>query len=151
DCYEINFCQEFFAENVSPDPVAVYRSLSNMSPNPFAAFYKLEDKYLICASPERYLKKTGNEIFSQPIKGTWQRNASDANQDEVNKDLLYNSAKDRSENVMIVDLVRNDLSRICEEGTVTVDELFGIYTFPQVHQMISTISGKLRPGIDFIE
>jgi para-aminobenzoate synthetase component 1 len=149
DCYEINFCQEFFAENVSIDPVAVYRSLSNMSPNPFAAFYKLDDKYLLCASPERYLKKTGNKIYSQPIKGTWQRNLSDAGQDKKNKEMLYNSAKDRSENVMIVDLVRNDLSRICEEGTVAVDELFGIYTFPQVHQMISSISGQLRPGIDF--
>jgi para-aminobenzoate synthetase component 1 len=151
DCYEINFCQEFFAENVLLDPVAAYRSLSNMSPNPFAAFYKLDDKFLLCASPERYLKKTGNHIFSQPIKGTWQRNVADAGQDKKNKELLYNSAKDRSENVMIVDLVRNDLSRICEEGTVQVDELFGIYSFPQVHQMISTISGQLRPGISFMD
>jgi para-aminobenzoate synthetase component I len=151
DCYEINFCQEFFAENVSLDPVTVYRSLSNMSPNPFAAFYKLDDKFLLCASPERYLKKTGNSIFSQPIKGTWQRNAGDAGEDKKNKELLYNSAKDRSENVMIVDLVRNDLSRICEEGTVKVDELFGIYSFPQVHQMISTISGQVRPGLSFMD
>lgn len=151
DCYEINFCQEFFAENVSLEPVSVYRSLCKMSPNPFAAFYKLNDKFLLCASPERYLKKTGDHIFSQPIKGTWQRNPIDAEQDQANKDLLYHSAKDRSENVMIVDLVRNDLSRICEEGSVKVDELFGIYTFPQVHQMISTITGKLRPGVGFIE
>jgi para-aminobenzoate synthetase component I len=151
DCYEINFCQEFFAENVSLDPLAVYRSLSRMSPNPFAAFYKLDDKFLLCASPERYLKKTGENIFSQPIKGTWTRNPADAGQDKKNKELLYNSAKDRSENVMIVDLVRNDLSRICEEGTVKVDELFGIYSFPQVHQMISTISGQLRPGIQFMD
>lgn len=151
DCYEINFCQEFFAENVSADPLAIYRSLSNMSPNPFAAFYKLDDKYLLCASPERFLKKTGSTIFSQPIKGTWQRNVADAVLDKENKELLYNSSKDRSENVMIVDLVRNDLSRICEEGTVTVEELFGIYSFPQVHQMISTISGRLRPGIQFMD
>lgn len=151
DCYEINFCQEFFAENVSLDPLAVYRSLSNMSPNPFAAFYKLDDKFLLCASPERYLKKSGNKIFSQPIKGTWQRNVTDAGQDIKNKELLYNSAKDRSENVMIVDLVRNDLSRICEEGTVKVEELFGIYSFPQVHQMISTISGQLREGMDIMD
>lgn len=151
DCYEINFCQEFFAEDVVADPLAIYRSLSNMSPNPFAAFYKLDDKYLLCASPERYLKKTGSTIFSQPIKGTWQRNIADAVLDKKNKELLYNSSKDRSENVMIVDLVRNDLSRICEEGSVTVEELFGIYTFPQVHQMISTISGRLRPGIHFTD
>jgi para-aminobenzoate synthetase component I len=151
DCYELNFCQEFFAENVSANPLAIYRSLSNMSPNPFAAFYKLDDKYLLCASPERYLKRTGSTIFSQPIKGTWQRNVADAALDKQNRELLYNSSKDRSENVMIVDLVRNDLSRICEEGTVTVEELFGIYTFPQVHQMISTISGRLRPGIHFTD
>lgn len=151
DCYEINFCQEFFAENVVLDPLAVYRSLSKMSPNPFAAFYKLNDKYLLCASPERYLKRTGSTIFSQPIKGTWQRNVADAALDDQNKELLYNSSKDRSENVMIVDLVRNDLSRICEEGTVKVEELFGIYSFPQVHQMISTISGQLRPGINFMD
>jgi para-aminobenzoate synthetase component I len=151
DCYEINFCQEFFAENVSLDPVAVYNSLSKMSPNPFAAFYKLDNKYLLCASPERYLKKTGRKIFSQPIKGTWQRNSDDAGQDKKNSELLYNSDKERSENVMIVDLVRNDLSRVCEEGTVKVDELFGIYSFPQVHQMISTISGQLKPGLDFID
>lgn len=151
DCYEINFCQEFFAENVLLDPLGVYRSLSNTSPNPFAAYYKVDDKYLLCASPERYLKKTGNKIFSQPIKGTWQRNIADAGQDMKNKELLYNSSKDRSENVMIVDLVRNDLSKICEEGTVEVEELFGIYSFPQVHQMISTISGQLREGVNFID
>jgi para-aminobenzoate synthetase component I len=151
DCYEINFCQEFFAENIQADPVSLYHSLSKMSPNPFAAFYKVNDKFLVCASPERYLKKEGNTIFSQPIKGTWQRSLDNMPEDLRNRELLYNSAKDRSENVMIVDLVRNDLSKICEEGSVTVDELFGIYSFPQVHQMISTISGKLRPGLDFIQ
>lgn len=151
DCYEINFCQEFFVENISLDPLNIYRSLSNTSPNPFAAFYKVQDKYLLCASPERYLKKTGTKIFSQPIKGTWQRNVVDAAQDLRNKELLYNSSKDRSENVMIVDLVRNDLSRICTEGTVRVEELFGIYSFPQVHQMISTISGELREDFHFLD
>jgi len=151
DCYEINFCQEFFAENVSIDPPGVYHSLSTMSPNPFAAFYKLEDKYLLCSSPERYLKKSGHKIFSQPIKGTWQRDGADAVIDKKNKELLYNSPKDRSENVMIVDLVRNDLSKICEEGSVAVEELFGIYSFPQLHQMISTISGRIRPGIRFTD
>lgn len=151
DCYEINFCQEFYAENVSIDPLQVYCSLSNTSPNPFAAFYKTGDRYLLCASPERYLKKTGDKIFSQPIKGTSQRNLFDTSEDVKNKENLYNSAKDRSENVMIVDLVRNDLSKICEEASVQVDELFGIYSFPQVHQMISTVSGQLRRDIHFID
>ena len=151
DCYEINFCQEFFAEQVAIDPLPVYCSLSNTSPNPFSAYYKTGQQYLLCASPERYLKKEGNHIFSQPIKGTSQRNLQDAGEDVKNKEHLYHSSKDRSENVMIVDLVRNDLSKICEEASVQVDELFGIYSFPQVHQMISTVSGRLRSDIHFIE
>jgi para-aminobenzoate synthetase component I len=151
DCYEINFCQEFFAEHARIEPLDVYQSLSSTSPTPFAAYYKLNDKYLLCASPERYLKKDGSTIISQPIKGTEKRNLTSAAADDQNKLSLYQSAKNRSENIMVVDLVRNDLSRICIEGTVNVEELFGIYSFPQVHQMISTINGKLRPGIEFID
>lgn len=147
DCYEINFCQEFYAEGVQIDPLDVYRSLSQVSPNPFSAFYRLEDRYLICASPERYLKKSGARILSQPIKGTSLRYPDDPIKDEASREMLMASAKDRSENVMVVDLVRNDLSRICREASVAVDELFGVYSFPQVHQMISTISGELRPGL----
>lgn len=149
DCYEINYCQEFFAEPVTIDPVSVYKKLSRVSPNPFSALYRYEDRYVICASPERFLKKTGNKILSQPIKGTSRRNLLDELTDEKNKTGLYHSAKDRSENVMVVDLVRNDLSRICKEGTVEVDELFGVYSFPQVHQLISTISGELKDGVSF--
>ncbi|HTE10637.1 MAG TPA: anthranilate synthase component I family protein [Chitinophagaceae bacterium] len=151
DCYEINFCQEFFAEHVQIDPVFVYQLLSMVSPSPFAAFYKMNGKYLLCASPERYLKKEGDIIISQPIKGTGKRDLSDTAADEFNKERLYNSSKDRSENVMVVDLVRNDLSKICVEGTVYVEELFGIYSFPQVHQMISTIGGTLQPGLTFTD
>ena len=151
DCYEINFCQEFFAEQVAIDPLPLYCSLSNTSPNPFSAYYKTGQQYLLCASPERYLKKEGEHIFSQPIKGTSQRNLQDAGEDVKSKEHLYHSSKDRSENVMIVDLVRNDLSKICEEASVQVEELFGIYSFPQVHQMISTVSGRLRSDIHFIE
>lgn len=151
DCYEINFCQEFYATNAVIDPLSVYLSLSAASPNPFAAYYRVHDRYLLCASPERYLKKEGAQLFSQPIKGTWQRNISDQVADRQNRDQLYNSAKDRSENVMVVDLVRNDLSIVSEEGSVQVDELFGIYSFPQVHQMISSISGRLRNDVHFID
>ena len=151
DCYEVNFCQEFFAEEVSLSPLAVYHSLSRASPNPFGAWYKLDDKYLLCASPERYLKKEGDRVLSQPIKGTAKRNTASPEIDEQYRRDLYESNKDRSENVMVVDLVRNDLSRVCVEGTVTVDELFGIYSFPQVHQMISTVSGRLRPGTGFTD
>lgn len=151
DCYEINYCQEFYAEEAVIDPLSVYLSLSAASPNPFAAFYKIADRYLVCASPERYLKKEGRQLFSQPMKGTWQRDVLSQEADERNKELLYHSAKDRSENVMVVDLVRNDLSKICEEGSVRVDELFGVYSFPLVHQMVSTVSGRLREDIHLIE
>ena len=151
DCYEINFCQEFFAVDAVINPVAVYKRLSAVSPNPFSALYKLEDKWLICASPERFLNKQGHHILSQPIKGTSKRIHGNKQMDEANKDQLKHSAKDRSENVMVVDLVRNDLSKICKEGTVKTDELYGIYSFPQVHQMISTIRGELEGNISFTD
>ena len=151
DCYEINFCQEFYAENALIDPLTVYQSLVNVSPNPFSALYKLNDRYCVCASPERYFKKSGGNIFLQPIKGTAKRNLEDKDLDEQNRLQLSTSEKEKSENVMVVDLVRNDLSRVCKQGSVKVDELFGIYSFPQVHQMISTISGSLEEGIDWID
>ncbi len=149
DCYEINFCQEFYATQVSINPLHVYEQLTAISPNPFSCFYKLDEKYLLCASPERYLQKKGNRLLSQPIKGTFKRNMDSTKADELLKQQLQQSQKDRSENVMVVDLVRNDLSRICKEGTVQVEELFGVYSFPQVHQMISSITGELQEGIDF--
>ena len=141
DCYELNFCQEFFATEVVIDPLSVYEQLTAISPNPFSCFYKLDNRYVLCASPERYLQKKGNTITSQPIKGTFKRNTENKEADNRLKQQLQQSEKDRSENVMVVDLVRNDLSKVCKEGTVKVDELFGVYSFPQVHQMISTISG----------
>lgn len=151
DCYEINFCHHFFSTKTSINPLHIYKKLNKISPNPFAALYKINDLYLICASPERFLKKEGNKLLSQPIKGTSRRDVSNNDLDEINRKELYNSAKDRSENVMVVDIVRNDLARVCEEGTVQVDELFGIYSFPQVHQMVSSISGKLKTGINFTD
>jgi para-aminobenzoate synthetase component 1 len=150
DCYEINLCQEFYAENVTIDPLHLYHSLSKTSPNPFSAYYKLEDKYALCLSPERYLKKEGPRVLSQPIKGTSER-SKDVLQDEINKNSLRSSEKERAENIMIVDLVRNDLSKICKQGTVKVDELCAIYSFPQVHQMISTVSGELRDDITWVD
>jgi para-aminobenzoate synthetase component 1 len=149
DCYEVNFCQEFYIEETRIDPLAAYTALSNISPNPFSAFYRLNDKWLMCASPERFLHKKEDRIIAQPIKGTSRRIPEDAIRDKHLRDALYHSAKDRSENVMIVDLMRNDLSRVCEEGSVSVEELYGIYSFPQVHQMISTISGILRKDVSF--
>jgi para-aminobenzoate synthetase component 1 len=151
DCYEINFCQEFYSENVSIDPWSVFNKLMQLSPSPFAALYKVDDQYCICASPERYLKKLANQIISQPIKGTARRCLTDAVADAKSRQQLQNSEKEKSENVMVVDLVRNDLSKICKQGTVKVDKLFGIYSFPQVHQMISTVSGELAEGMEWMD
>ncbi|MEO8720089.1 MAG: anthranilate synthase component I family protein [Ginsengibacter sp.] len=145
DCYEICFCQEFYGENTQINPVKVFKKLSDLSPNPFAAFYKLEEKYLMCASPERFLKKVKDSIISQPIKGTSKRNGDTENE----KNLLQNNEKERAENTMIVDLVRNDLSKICTKGSVYVKEFLKIYSFPQVHQMISTIAGNLNKNCSF--
>ena len=151
DCYEINFCQEFYAENAEIEPHRVFSELMKVSPNPFSAFYRLNDKYLLCASPERFLLKKNNQLVSQPIKGTMKRNLQDRRVDEALKKELRESPKEQSENVMVVDLVRNDLSRICEEGSVKVEELFGIYSFPQVHQMISTITGDLKKDMGLLQ
>jgi len=151
DCYEINYCIEFFAKDVTLEPLNIYKRLANISPNPFSCFYKCYDKYLLCASPERYIKKQGKTIISQPMKGTIQRNTFDKYADENYKKYLHESSKDRSENVMVVDLVRNDLSKICREGSVHAKELFGIYTFPQVHQMISTVEGELKDNINLAD
>jgi para-aminobenzoate synthetase component 1 len=151
DCYELNYCMEFYSENTILDPLFVYSRLTEFSPNPFSAYYRVGDNYLMSASPERYLSKHGNDIFSQPIKGTIRRDLNDADLDEHLKDLLKESQKDRSENVMVVDLVRNDLSRVCQEASVKVDELFAVYTFPHLHHMISTISGVVREGTKFAD
>lgn len=147
DCYEINFCKEFYAEDVEVNPTQLFHQLVQVSPNPFSVFYRLNDKYLLCASPERFIKKGKQTVISQPIKGTAKRDLVDNANDEHLIDQLRRSKKEQAENVMIVDLVRNDLSKICERNSVKVDELFGIYSFPQVHQMISTISGELKADV----
>jgi para-aminobenzoate synthetase component 1 len=148
DCYELNFCQEFYACPATINPLTVYNRLAAVSPAPFACFYRLYDKYLLCASPERYIKKTGSSIISQPMKGTAKRDPEDTDADEALKVALACSSKDQAENVMVVDLVRNDLAKICAEGSVYASRLFEIQTFPQVHQMVSTVSGTLLPAVD---
>ncbi len=150
DIYEMNFCQEFFIENCQLDAPAVFRRLNDVAKAPFSAFYKLHDRYLLCASPERFLKKSGNKLISQPIKGTIRRGVN-SQEDKMLAEKLYNSPKDRSENVMIVDLVRNDLARSCRAGTVEVEEIFGVYRFEQVMQLISTVTGQLEEGVHFID
>nr|WP_262920496.1 aminodeoxychorismate synthase component I [Hanstruepera flava] len=142
DIYEANFCQEFYAEDTQINPLDTYLKLNNISKPPFATFLKLDDKYALSASPERYLKKTGNSIISQPIKGTAKR-SDNLEEDNKLKAVLFQDEKERSENIMIVDLVRNDLSKTALKGSVQVSELCKVYTFKQVHQMISTITSEI--------
>jgi para-aminobenzoate synthetase component 1 len=151
DCYEITFCQEFYAEGVNLDPLALYRELTRISPMPHSAYYASSDLYLLCASPERYLQLKDGRLLSQPIKGTAKRKPGDQEADHALKEELRNSPKEQSENVMIVDLVRNDLSKVCEEGSVQVSELGGIYAFPQVYQMISSIEGILPSEVHWTQ
>ena len=128
----------------------MFLQLSQHSPAPFSSFFRLNEHFILCASPERFLQKKGNKILSQPIKGTIKRGET-IEEDQLLKQTLRNNLKEQSENVMIVDLVRNDLSHIAKDGSVKVDELFGIYTFPQVHQMISSISCEIKESIDAID
>jgi para-aminobenzoate synthetase component I len=118
--------------------------LNDLSRAPFAAFMRWKDRYLLSGSPERFLQKKGDILRSQPIKGTRRRGTTSAEDESIRAELAA-CEKDRAENVMIVDLVRNDLARNCLPGSVVVDELFGIHTFQTVHQMISTVRGTLRP------
>ena len=144
DMYEANFCMEFYAENAVINPLEKFQKLNEISQAPFSVFFKNYKHYLLSASPERYLKKEGDKIISQPIKGTSKRFA-DPIEDEKSKSVLVSDAKERAENIMITDLVRNDLSHTSQKGSVEVEELCGIYSFLQVHQMISTITSKLDP------
>ncbi|WP_225859969.1 MULTISPECIES: anthranilate synthase component I family protein [Chitinophaga] len=145
DCYEVNFCRENFITNYTADPLALFRQLNALSPAPFAAYYRTGDRYLICSSPERFLQHTGDNVISQPIKGTSRRH-KDPQADKDAARQLHDSGKERAENIMIVDLVRNDLSHTAQKGSVHVTELCGIHSFAQVHHMVSTVAATPRPG-----
>jgi para-aminobenzoate synthetase component 1 len=150
NAYEVTFCQEFFAENAIINPLQVYSTLNNLSPTPFAGYFKIYDQYVLSASPERFLRKIGSKLISQPIKGTIKR-SQDEEEDQQLKTALRLNKKEQAENVMIVDLVRNDLTKSALKGTVVVEELFGIYSFTNVHQMVSTISCQLNPDVHFVK
>lgn len=150
DIYEANFCQEFYSENSVIDPVEVYQNLNEISKPPFATFLKLNDNYLLSASPERYLKKEDEHLISQPIKGTEKRATTKSADEKLIKKLEQNQ-KERAENIMIVDLVRNDFSRFAEKGSVKVDELCKVYTFEQVHHLISIVSCSVKNDIHPID
>ena len=144
DIYEANFCMEFFASGII-DPVGRFHALNALSQAPFSAFVRIDDRYVISASPERFLRKQGKKLISQPIKGTAAR-SDDPALDTLNAASLQADEKERAENIMIVDLVRNDLSRTAARGSVRVEELCGVHSFKQVHQLISTVTSELREG-----
>ncbi|MDA9057396.1 anthranilate synthase component I family protein [Flavobacteriaceae bacterium] len=149
DIYEANFCQEYYA-HADLNPLETYFKLNEIAQAPFATFFKNGDKFLLSSSPERYLKKVGLEITSQPIKGTIKR-SKHPEEDADLKTTLESDPKERSENIMIVDLVRNDLSKIAQKGTVNVTELCKIHSFKQVHHMISTVQAKALSSISAVD
>ncbi|KAA5547935.1 anthranilate synthase component I family protein [Adhaeribacter rhizoryzae] len=144
DVYELNYCVEFFALDVVINPISTFWALNQASPTPFAGYFKLKDKYLLCASPERSLKKEGSKLISQPIKGTIRRSFN-PKEDEQLREQLRTSEKEISENMMIMDLVRNDMAKSSEIGSVKVEEMFGIYGFQHLYQMITTVIATVRP------
>ncbi|MGB0166428.1 MAG: anthranilate synthase component I family protein [Luteibaculum sp.] len=150
DLYELNFCQEFFADQVDIDPWETYQQLNTKTQAPYSACVKLGDKWILSASPELYLQKSGPQLISSPIKGTIPR-ANKALEDLENSRILQSSIKEQSENVMIVDLVRNDLSKVAKKGTVHVPELFAVKSFKTVHHLVSTVQAELRNEVSFVE
>ena len=151
DIYEINYCQEFLAENVDINfSLDTYFKLNNITKAPFSSYVQFDDYTIFCGSPERFIKREGDKLLSQPIKGTAKRNPVKV-QDELLKEQLKSDPKERAENVMIVDLVRNDLSKIATKNSVSVDELCGIYSFETVHQMMSTVSCELKERTSFTD
>ena len=149
DIYEANFCQEFYASGTI-SPLGTYHHFNTISQAPFAAYFRNVEKYLLCTSPERYLLKKGDKIISQPIKGTARRSDNPVEDAQI-AIALTRDEKERSENIMITDLVRNDLSRVAKKGSVNVDELCGIYSFKQVHQLVSTISAKVDDDVPVVD
>jgi len=148
--YELNFCREFYAEKERLNPVTVFKELSKQASAPMTAFVKIKDQYILSASPERFLKKQGNQLIAQPMKGTCKR--GDTNQeDEVLKKQLQQSIKERAENIMIVDLMRNDLTKSAQLGSISVENLFQIQSFTGFHTMISTVKAKIRKGVHWVD
>lgn len=148
DIYEINYCMTFEAADVEIDPVLLYQTLNDLSKASYSALLKLGDLYIISSSPELFLSKRGDQLLTRPIKGTARRGTT-PDEDERIKEELYHNLKERNENVMIVDVSRNDLSRLATRGSVSVDKLFDIESYRQVHQMVSTVSCILKQDTSF--
>ena len=141
DCYQVNLAQQFQAEYKGNEYQA-YQALLDENKAPFAAFIRLPEKVILSVSPERFLLSKNNKVQSKPIKGTMPRDF-DKKKDLINKQSLLNSEKDQAENLMIVDLLRNDIGKVCKPGSVSVPKLFDIESFPAVHHLVSTVTGQL--------
>ena len=146
DCYQINLAQRFSAEYTGNEFQA-YCALRQENKAPFSAFLRFENSAILSISPERFLRLVDNKVQSKPIKGTRPRHENAAI-DQANADELQNASKDKAENLMIVDLLRNDISRVCTPGSVKVPALFVIESFPAVHHLVSTVEGELNPKYD---
>ena len=150
DCYQINLTQRFRAP-CKGDPWQAYKALRQACPTPFSGYQQLADgSALLSFSPERFIRVSQRQVETRPIKGTRPR-ASDPGEDRRNAQALLHSPKDRSENLMIVDLLRNDLGRTCEVGSVKVPELFSLESYPNVHHLVSSITGRLASDKDALD
>jgi para-aminobenzoate synthetase component 1 len=149
DCYQVNLAQRFSVE-CEGHPWAAYKILRDLNPAPFSGFLNFPEVRVLSSSPERFLRVEDGRVETKPIKGTRPRLADSAH-DLEQIEALRNSAKDRAENLMIVDLLRNDLGKTCAPGSVEVPELFDIESFATVHHLVSTIRGRLAPGCDCID
>ena len=149
DCYQVNLAQRFRAR-CQGDPLSAYQRLRTACPTPFAAYLESTDYALLCLSPERFLRVADGQVETRPIKGTRPRgNTPEADQAQANE--LLSSTKDRAENLMIVDLLRNDLGRVCAFGSVKVPELFSLESYPNVHHLVSSITGQLAADKDALD
>lgn len=150
DIYELNYCIHWMAMNASIDPFLTYEKLNERTQAPYSCFLKRKNKYLLCASPERFIQKKGSHIKSQPIKGTAKRSSNRELDRKMMQDLTINQ-KEIAENVMTTDVVRNDLSRIAQKNSVSVEELAHIHSFETVHHLISTITAEVKNGTSFTD
>lgn len=151
EIYELNYCQEYFSKDVHiKNPLETYFKINELTKAPFSVFLKSDEHFVFCGSPERFIQKKGKKLISQPIKGTAGRGKSKIEDNKIIKTLQENQ-KERSENIMIVDLVRNDFSKIAEKNSVSVEELCAIYSFETVHQMISTVSCAVDEKTSFTD
>lgn len=150
DIYETNFCYKWEAYQKLENGYQLYEKLEKLTKAPFSVYAELNNHIILSASPERFLKKRGTKLISQPIKGTSKRSSNIvADMELINK--LKEDPKERAENIMIVDLVRNDLSKVAINNSVTVEELCEVYTFKNIHQMISTVSCEIDSSTSFSE